>query len=297
VICKKCGKKADVVIKRMHISLCREHYVDRIRGIVSDTIKKFEMIMPNDRVLVAVSGGKDSLALWEILSTLGYHTDALFIDLGIEDYSEFCKRECYNFGKEIGGKLIIFDLKKEFGKSLMDVVAKSPRKACSVCGIIKRYIMNFVAVKKGYDALATGHTLDDEVAFLASNILRWDIVQISRQKPVLESWHPMLAKKVKPLCMLSDLEMMNYALALGIRVCEEKCPLSTNAFSPFMKKILNDIENRAPGTKKNFYREFLKNRSIFERTVIDDIKIMECENCGMPTVGKYCSFCKIMGFA
>jgi hypothetical protein len=65
--CKKCGNKASVNMRQHKLALCKEHYLEWVPEQTERFIKKYGMFTHEERILVAVSGGKDSLALWDIL--------------------------------------------------------------------------------------------------------------------------------------------------------------------------------------------------------------------------------------
>jgi tRNA-5-methyluridine54 2-sulfurtransferase len=70
---------------RQHkLALCKEHYLEWIPEQTERFIKKYKMFSREEKVIVAVSGGKDSLSLWDILVRLGYKADGLYIGLGID---------------------------------------------------------------------------------------------------------------------------------------------------------------------------------------------------------------------
>src|SRR4030066_2267378 len=81
--CRKCGEKASVNMRQHKLALCKDHYLEWIPEQTERFIKKYQMFSPDERILVAVSGGKDSLSLWDILVRLGFHADGLYIGLGI----------------------------------------------------------------------------------------------------------------------------------------------------------------------------------------------------------------------
>jgi tRNA(Ile)-lysidine synthase TilS/MesJ len=159
---------------RQHkLALCKEHYLEWVPEQTERFIKKYEMFARDDKILVAVSGGKDSLALWDILHRLGYQ--ALGIDGGI-DYSHESKRLTEKFASGRGLKLHIVDIEQEYGQPipvLSQISHRGHGKPCAVCGLTKRHEMNRLARDLGYDVLATGHNLDDEAAVLFGNTLSW----------------------------------------------------------------------------------------------------------------------------
>jgi uncharacterized protein (TIGR00269 family) len=262
------------------------------------------MFKPGDRLLVAVSGGKDSLTIWDVLQHLGYSVDGLYIHLGIgrdEPYSEHSLQLTQNFANQKNLNLLVVDLIKQYGASIPELSLRRHRsqKPCSTCGLVKRHIMNEAAHKGEYDVLVTGHNLDDEVAVLLSNALSWEMEMISRQSPVLPAG-PGFARKVKPLCRFSERETTAYALVSGIQYVEEECPYAEGASMLYYKGILNKMEEEQRGLKLRFYSNFLKARKHgylpvhnIEKTEFGDSNL--CPKCGQPTSsGNLCSFCRLI---
>src|SRR5512147_2673879 len=263
--CKKCGSKASVNMRQHKLALCKEHYLEWVPEQAVRFIKKYDMFSHKERVLVAVSGGKDSLALWDILVRLGYQADGLYIGLGIDGgigYSSESHRLAAKHADENGLKLHTVDVEAEYGQTIPVMAEISHRghdKPCAVCGLTKRHVMNRIARDLGYDVLATGHNLDDEAAVLFGNTLRWSADFLRRQGPVLEEM-PGLARKVKPLCRFYEREMTAYALLRGIEYIYEECPFAAGSTSIYYKEMLNRLENDRPGAKLAFYLSFLEAR-------------------------------------
>jgi tRNA-5-methyluridine54 2-sulfurtransferase len=301
--CKTCGGKATVNMRQHKLALCSPHYLEWVPQQVARAIKKYWMFGPDERVLVAVSGGKDSLSLWDILHNLGYQADGLYLGLGIDEgigYSDESQRLSQKFADERGLKLHVVDIEKEYGASI-PVLAENSRRGhgrpCAVCGVAKRHEMNRIARDMGYDVLATGHNLDDEVAVLFANTLSWSADLLRRQEPVLRESDG-LARKVKPLCRFYEKEMAAYALLRNIEYVYDECPFSLGSTSIYYKELLNRLENERPGAKLAFYVKFLeaKKKGLFTPATEKDFVLTECPKCGQPTSGDgLCSFCKIMG--
>jgi tRNA-5-methyluridine54 2-sulfurtransferase len=204
--CKVCREHAVVDIRRHNAAFCQGHFLDHISNQVAKTIKEFEMFGPEDRLLVAVSGGKDSLALWDLLLDLGYDATGFYLDLGIGGYSSRSKDACIAFAASRDAKLIIRNLAEEHGYTVPELSKLTRRAPCSGCGLNKRYEFNRAALEEGFDILVTGHNLDDEVATLFGNVLHWNTDMLARQAPVLEerlfgspgSERTVMVRKVKP---------------------------------------------------------------------------------------------------
>ena len=98
--CHKCGATAAIQMRQHRLQLCAPHFVEWVTTTTQRAIETFQMFTPADRVLVAVSGGKDSLSLWDLLLNLGYQAEGLYISLGIDegiDYSAKSLEMCRKF--------------------------------------------------------------------------------------------------------------------------------------------------------------------------------------------------------
>jgi len=317
--CRICKAKASVNMRQHHMALCTEHYLEWVPAQAERIIKKYGMFTRREKVLVAVSGGKDSLSLWDILQRLGFQADGLYIGLGIDSstslgagsstlpgagsgmaYSHESQRLAEKFAGERGLKLHVVDIQKEYGETIPEITRRTSRgreKPCSVCGLVKRHEMNRIARDFGYDVLATGHNLDDEAAALFGNTLIWAKDYLLRQAPVLPGI-PGLARKVKPLCRFYEREMLAYALLRKIEYIYDECPFSVDSKSIYYKELLNKLENDRPGAKLSFYLTFLDahKTGLFadgERILTE---LHPCPVCGQPTsAADLCSFCRMMG--
>jgi uncharacterized protein (TIGR00269 family) len=281
-----------VNIRRHNAAFCRPCFSEYFTNQVARAIKEDRMFTQDDRVLVAVSGGKDSLALWDVLINLGYETAGLHIHQGIFDYSAASFEKTTRFAAARGAPLITVDLAAEGELAIPSVAGSTRRTECSACGLIKRHYFNKIAVEGGFTVTATGHNLDDEAARLLGNVLRWQTAYLAAQSPVLEATHPRLVKKVKPLYRLSEYETASYAFLRGIDYIVEECPFSHDAIQLQYKEVLNQLEHRSPGTKQSFVLGFQRQgRKAFADTTA--VQLKECLSCGYPTTGDVCGFCRL----
>jgi len=288
---------------RQHkLALCREHYLEWIPEQTERFIEKYQMFQRGDRILVAVSGGKDSLSLWDVLHRLGYEADGLYIGLGIDGgvgYSAESQRKAESFAAEHGLRLIVVDVAEVEGATIPEAANLTRRgkdKPCSVCGLTKRHVMNRVARDSGYDVLATGHNLDDEAAVLFGNTLSWSVGYLARQGPVLEASARGLARKVKPFCRFYERETAAYALLRPIDYIYDECPHAVGAKSIYFKEVLNRMEAERPGLKLSFYLSFLEAKAqgiLPSSSQTGSADLHPCETCGQPTSAPgQCAFCR-----
>jgi len=288
--CRRCKAPAVVEVRRHNAAFCRDCFLHHVRTQVERAIAHYDMLGPRDRVLVAVSGGKDSLALWDVLLELGYRADGLYLGLGIGEYSSRSGEIARSFARDRGVALIEVDLAGEYGFDVPTAGRKGSRSTCAVCGLSKRYVFNKTARDHGYDVIATGHNLDDEAATLLGNTLRWQTEYIARQFPVLPAEEG-LARKVKPLYRLSELETAAYAFLRGIDYVVEECPLVTGNTQLRYKDAMNQLEATSPGTKAQFFLNYLERAAPLFASQ-DEAELRPCERCDQPTTGRFCAFCR-----
>ncbi|MBI2890447.1 MAG: adenine nucleotide alpha hydrolase family protein [Nitrospirae bacterium] len=277
------------------LALCRACYPPWFEKQTQRTIERFHMFGKTDRILVAVSGGKDSLGLWHALLQLGYVADGLYIHLRIQGsdglaYSQRSLEFARAYADRSGRELIVVDLQETMGFGIPEIQRAVHRPACSPCGTTKRHYMNKVAVERGYDGLATGHNLDDEAATLFSNTLRWDMDYLARQTPVLPAAEG-FARKVKPFCFFSEKETALYAVLEGVPYIREECPFALGATSLEHKDVINRLEHESPGTKRAFLANFLSAKDRLPAPAPPAMK--PCRECGSPSPVEVCAFCRL----
>jgi tRNA-5-methyluridine54 2-sulfurtransferase len=299
--CVVCRALAVIEEPRHRSAWCPPHFVDHVHNQLRKAIDSppgapagERMFSYSDRLLVAVSGGKDSLALWDALLTLGYRVDGLYIGLGIGGYSSRSEVICRRFADERGAHLHVVDLAETYGYTTPTGAQASGRSTCGVCGLSKRYVFNRVAVDHGYDVVLTGHNLDDEAATLLGNVLRWQDGFLARQHPVLPATGTNQVRKCKPLYRLSEREMAAYCVVRGIDYVVEECPLVEGNTGHELKAALDLMESGSPGAKAQFLFGFLDRQPSWfgGQGSEQDADLSACASCGMPTTTDTCAFCR-----
>ncbi|MDD5762376.1 MAG: ATP-binding protein, partial [bacterium] len=305
-----------------HAAFCPDCFFVFFRRQVTEGIRKLRLLAPEDRVLVCVSGGKDSLVLWDVLMDEGYETEGLYIDLGIDGYSDRSREKVLAYAASRGKTPIVVELAKE-GIPIPEAARCVRMQECSICGTVKRYFFNRVAAEGKFTVVATGHNLDDETARLLGNLLHWQRDHLARQHPLLPGTDDGgLVRKVKPLWRVSEVETAAYGFLKGIDYVTEECPMSEDATSLVYKEALSRIEDRMPGTRIVFYKGFidpsnpLREGSVAaapdhaasareDDPVEDTERVTEidaeegvgtaraCASCGAPTYAETCSFCRL----
>jgi uncharacterized protein (TIGR00269 family) len=295
VKCTVCRARAVIDLRRHNANFCADHFLRFCRDQVAKAIDRHEMLAPGDRVLVAVSGGKDSLALWDLLLELGYEAEGMTIGLGIGDYSDASTAAAVAFAEARGLALHRIDLRGDYGYDIPTAAAVTRRVPCSSCGMSKRHLIDKAALDGGFDVVATGHNLDDEAAVLLGNVLHWQTEYLGRQAPVLPA-RDGFPRKVKPLVRLGERETAAYCVLRGIDYIVEECPMAEGNRHLRYKEALNAIEAGSPGTKHAFYFEFLDKAADRFRPEAAEAQegLQACRSCGAPTTGEVCAFCRLV---
>jgi len=284
--CAVCGRKAVLSSP----SLCEFHLKVHMRKKVEEVLQRVKGISEK-RILIAVSGGKDSSSLAHILKDFDFDKEMLHIDLGIPGYSERCLEAVKKLERDIRIKLNVVEL-AEYGFTIEDVQKavesnQLREKVCSICGTVKRYIFNRFAWENGFDYVATAHNLDDVVALTAMGISSGNI-----SYPIEPVSHPIqhlkLAGKLKPFFHIREREIMVYALINGIPFYHGECPYSTGNTQVIVKREITRLEAVLP----NFGRNMVK---IFRRIPREPPALKSCTLCGYATSSGsgICKFCRI----
>jgi len=252
--CSVCGAPAVAYIRYRRRYLCREHYLQFVEEKVRRAMEKYRMARRGYRILVALSGGKDSAALLGALASLrdrlGYELIAIHIDLGIHEYSVRSREAAERLAEKLSVPLIVVPLREVLGATIPELARMSGRPACSVCGMVKRYITNAAAVELEADALALGHNADDLAVYNLKSFLNQDLEAISKLGPKTDSVPGAAVGRIRPLYTVYEKESFLYAYLKGLPFTHEDCPFVENQqMERQLKEVVNKLEEDRPGTK------------------------------------------------
>ncbi len=286
--CTRCRAQATVRLPSHHANFCDACFLFFFRRSVRRAMKRFP-IRASEPLLVAVSGGKDSLAVWSVLQDLGWKTKGIHLDLGIEEFSEASVSAIESFASARNLPWVRYSLKDVFGYTIPEIRKRTRRKICSVCGTVKRQLLNRFAVQEGFRVIVTGHNLDDEAGRLLGNLVRNRKEYIEKHYPYLPSTHPKLPMKIKPLYRVSADEIRTYCRLLEIDYLADACPLSRGATSHIFKEALEFLERKMHGTKRDFLFSYVEKKE----PPATEGDFGTCRQCGQPCYGDRCSVCSL----
>jgi len=262
------------------------------------------MFEPKDKIMVAVSGGKDSVTLLHIMIKIeqafpNATLSAVTVDEGIRGYRNEALKVAEEICQKLGVSHVITSFKEMYGCTLDEIVnliqngEEKRLTPCSYCGVLRRRALNTSAREAGIDKLATAHSLDDETQTMLLNIIHGDALRIARAKPVLTVAHPKLVQRVKPLCEVPEKETAFYAYQRKIEFQSTPCPYAQTALRNDIRTMLNRMDEKHAGTKFTIFRSMEKIRPALE-AMAGEAKLQNCRICGEPTVGKLCKPCQML---
>lgn len=275
---------------------CHQCFLRHYQRRVERTIKKFKLIEKNDKVLVAVSGGKDSLSCADVLWNLGFEISVLHVDVGIKRCSNpRTKKVVEEFCKERKIPFLFTSFEEFFEIENIDQFFKiAKRPICATCGMLKRSLFNKFARENGFTKIATGHCGDDVAKYFFKTIIAGDeesIFWLSKLKPITLSSHPKIVTRIRPLFEMLEIENLAYTKFRNIVVAG--CVMC----SYFQRKdkwteILREIDKKIPDFKIKLARTLEKIEIRYYKKKREE-KIKECKICGEPTNQEICAICKI----
>jgi len=305
--CSRCKKEKTVInLPYVNQSLCEECFVRFFESRVRRTIRRYELLEPDDKIAVALSGGKDSMTVLTILAKLAHKAPkselfAIIINEGSGEYRDRLVDTARQYCDMLGVPCHIFSFKEELGatiKEIMARVAESPNRmpSCSYCGVFRRQLLNLKARELGATKLATGHNLDDEVQTGLMNFVRGDAYRIARAGAMVGAiGHEKFVPRIKPLRETPESEVKLYTQIMEIPTSYCACPYNTEAFRISMKKIVLELEEKYPGTRYQTLASIDELAPILREYYItkegQGPKI--CEKCGEVSSGRWCKFCQM----
>ncbi len=286
--CTRCRGAAEIRLPSHNAKFCPDCFDLFFKSAVAKAMKTFGL-GTDTKIMVAVSGGKDSLTCWDVLSRLGYETLGVHVDLGIPEFSEASIAAAQTFADERGLRLKIVPMVELFGYSLPQIHNKTNKDTCAACGVLKRSFLNRLVVEEDIGYVATGHHLDDESGRLLGNIIRNHQRYLEKFYPYLPSSHPAQAARLKPLYRLDQREIRYYVKMRDIKPVEgEGCPFNKGATSHYYQQAMAFLEDKMPGTKRDFLFTYLKRH----KPAVED-EFGSCVRCGQPTYVELCGACRL----
>ena len=298
--CTKCGNSKTIIKRRQSgQTLCKDCFIESIQKKAIKTIKKEKLLEKGDKVLVALSGGKDSVTLLDILETFRKRNIielcAVTVNEGIHGYRQDGVEIAIRHAQRLGIEHKVVSFEESFGITL-DEIMKVPnhRGSCSYCGIFRRWIINKVAREFKATKIATGHNLDDETQAILMNYLEGNIENLTKIGPITNSKSPLFTPKIKPLREIPEREIGFYAIAKGLEVHFAGCPYSQESFRGEIGEIIKELTKNHPTIKYSTLRGFDKIKVALKKEYKSEYKFDKCVLCSEPSSNEICRVCTFL---
>tara|TARA_B100000029_G_scaffold350716_1_gene343159 strand:+ start:7131 stop:8078 length:948 start_codon:yes stop_codon:yes gene_type:complete len=296
--------------------LCGKHLGSSIRKRTSKELRQ-QLKLPKDarhedgtpyRILVAVSGGKDSAVLLTMLhDILSRRRDleliAGCVDEGIDGYrapSLECARE---LAEQLGVRFETLSY-EDIGYERMDeVVTRIPKMGenydeakgmmpCSFCGVFRRQGLNALAEKVDADVMALGHNLDDMAQSILMNFQKGEIERSVRLAPHTENPIDGIAPRIVPLRWIPEQEIHAHAICQNLPIHHGDCPHAPGAMRQQSRGIVAQMESMTPGARHGLLHSLDEIRRIHRETERNPTsEVRNCTECGEVTSREICQAC------
>ncbi|WP_157666130.1 TIGR00269 family protein [Methanopyrus sp. KOL6] len=297
--CTRCGERS-AEYKRPYAgdAVCGRCLVGLVRDRVFREIRRWRWFRPGQRIVVALSGGKDSsLALRLVTEYVEPLPDieviALTVDEGIPEFREACIWAAERVADELEVEHEVVSFEEEYGFALEEVVEDVDVPACTLCGVLRRRLLNRRARELGADVVVTGHNLDDEAQAALMNFVKADLAQLARLHPEVRPEDGLIVPRVKPLRRVLEREVRWVAEELGLPFHADPCPYAHSSVRSFFREILDEMEERIPDVKFGLVRALDRAGPVLAEEFLED-RLGRCERCGEPAAGDICKACELL---
>ena len=268
----------------------RESFEKKVKKTISD----YGLANRKDRIVAAVSGGKDSTTTLYLLKKFGFNVEALFVDLHLKGFSEVNKKLVAKFCREQGIKLHILAFRKEFGHSMCYIRDALGKKygSCTVCGVLRRWLINKKARELGANKLATGHNLDDEAQTLMMNRAKNNpALNINLGPKTSRVTDKKFVQRIKPLYFCPEKDVKKYSMLMNLPANYDKCPCAYLAYRMKFREKMKSIEDRE---KVRLVKSFLEKLPQLRKECKTKEKLNYCKSCGEPARKETCRACTLL---
>jgi len=297
VKCSACGRDAVIFIPYSGRYLCERHFREFFEKRVRAEFRKQADIPKGSKIAVAVSGGKDSITTMhltaEIMLPRGVEVEAISVDEGVPGYRELSIEKAVEEAEKAGIKHHTASFMDLFGVTTTQIaMLERDKSPCSYCGVLRRQALNLKAREIGADFLATGLNLDDTAQSILMNFTKGDVERLARLGPHRRV-QPGLIPRIQPLRSIPEREIFLYASLRGFSFHESRCPHAGEALRNEYRAIINDLEERHPGTRHAILNSYDAIKPLLEEK-FRPAELNRCERCGEPTPGRLCMACRML---
>lgn len=227
--------------------------LQRLYSLTRQAIEDYQMIQPDDRIVVGLSGGKDSLTLLYALSGLRkfypkpFSLEAITVDLGFQNVNfdateELCKKLQVPYHiVQTQISEIVFDIRKETNP-------------CSLCAKMRKGALNNKALELGANKIAYAHHKDDVIETMMMSLIYEGRFHCFSPYTYLNKTGLTL---IRPLLYLTEADIIGFRNQYQLPVIKSSCPMDGNSKREYTKQLLQRLNKENPGLKNRLFSAIL----------------------------------------
>lgn len=231
--------------------------MQKLLSKMRQAINDYKLIEDGDKIAIGLSGGKDSLTLLHLLNSYkkfspeNFELIAITLNPGEVDNSplhKLCKDleiEFHEIQTDI--QEIVFDIRKE----------KNP---CSLCSKLRRGILNATAKNLGCNKVALGHHKDDAVETLMLSISYEGRINCFSPKTLMDKNTITL---IRPMVYIPEVSIKSISKKYNFPIITNPCPADKKTKREDIKNLIDELDNRIPGFKKNIFGALTNSKELF----------------------------------
>lgn len=303
ISCIKCKNNSIYTLENGR-QLCSSHFILYFEKKVFSTIRKFALIGKSGKIGVALSGGKDSITALYLLNRLTKRNPklkvtAIMVNEGIKGSGDKTQANAIAFCEKEKIDLNIYSFSDEYGITLDNIIKRLQSKGqkvnpCTICGILRRRILNSKARELGLDSIATGHNLDDEAQSIIMNQFKKNVLASAKLGPIVGvKKDKRFVQRIKPLYLCSEKEVKLYAKLKGFVAKKIVCKYRKFAFRKGVCNMLDDFEKQHPAIKNNIISSFMEILPLLKKEYKGK-KSNTCVRCGEVSSKELCNVCELI---
>jgi tRNA 2-thiocytidine biosynthesis protein TtcA len=223
----------------------------RIRGLVGKAIDDYAMIAEGDRVMVCLSGGKDSYTLLDVLLSLQRSAPVKFELVAVNLDQKQPGFPAHVLPEYLGALGVPYEILEQDTYSVVKRVVPEGRTMCGLCSRLRRGRLYRYAAEKGITRIALGHHRDDIVETLFLNMFFGGRLKAMPPKLLSEDGRHVV---IRPLAYVPEREIDRYARARQFPIIPCKlCGSQENLQRVQVKKMLAEWERQFPGRTETIF--------------------------------------------
>ena len=232
----------------------------------------YHLIEDDDRILVGLSGGKDSLLLLELLAKRAridhprFSVEALHVrmeNIHYETDTSYLQQFCETLGVPLHVKTTRFEVlnDEEFTGDDITKLKRKQKQPCFLCSWMRRKQLFNLAQELGCNKIALGHHQDDLIHTALMNLTfqgRFDTM------PARLKMRKMPLTIIRPLCLIEEQDIRTYAEMRGYEKQMKRCPYENNSYRTEIQRLYNEMEQLNPEARYSIWRALNSDNKLIE---------------------------------